>query len=354
MESSIPANLRCPRTQPRRVDESYTPPYPAWVARVPGQVRRVVMAYFGVQWRESNYTAVANIEFSRLISYLGSTDGPAHIDTVCETDSAGFENRIAVAYWLDTDRLHRWLNSPDISAWWLSRDRENGGIGYFREILSPRLERFETLLSNTTHFEGVAAALGQRSTEDISEHAYWGSMRDRVPLSQTDALQPSGTLTIERDSPSSRRVRILGSENVAIIRSGQEWTDTSGRERALYVEEIEPTLRKGMEFLRDAGTQIGCYSNRFLRHIDSNGHLLEKTFGFSLWRSLADMEQWAESHPTHIAIFGTFMRVVQALEFNLKLRLYHEVAVLARDEQAYEYVNCHSGTGMLNSAAAVT
>jgi aldoxime dehydratase len=42
------------------------------------------------------------------------------------------------------------------------------------------------------------------------------------------------------------------------------------------------------------------------------------------------------------------MRVVQALEFNLKLRLYHEVAVLARDEQAYEYVNCHSGTGMLN------
>ncbi len=79
--------------------------------------------------------------------------------------------------------------------------------------------------------------------------------------------------------------------------------------------------------------------------MDSKGQVVEKTFGLSLWRSLADMEQWAEFHPTHIAIFGTFMRVVQALEFKLKLRLYHEVAVLAPDEQEYEYVNCHSGRG---------
>jgi len=82
-------------------------------------------------------------------------------------------------------------------------------------------------------------------------------------------------------------------------------------------------------------------------HFDQHDEPLEKTFGFSMWKSLADFESGREAHPTHIAIFGTFMRVVQTLEFNLKLRLYHEVAVLARDEQEYEYIDCHAATGML-------
>ncbi len=103
-----------------------------------------------------------------------------------------------------------------------------------------------------------------------------------------------------------------------------------------------------MEFLRDQGGRIGCYLNRYMQHIDAQGRPLEKTFGLSMWRSLAHLEKWAEAHPTHIAIFGTFMRVVQELEFNLQLRLYHEVAVLSQNEQVYEYINCHPGTGMLS------
>jgi len=45
------------------------------------------------------------------------------------------------------------------------------------------------------------------------------------------------------------------------------------------------------------------------------------------------------------------MRIVQELEFKLKLRLYHEVAVLKADEQEYEYINCHPKTGMMNGVA---
>jgi aldoxime dehydratase len=55
----------------------------------------------------------------------------------------------------------------------------------------------------------------------------------------------------------------------------------------------------------------------------------DKSFGLGYWHALADLERWAESHPTHVAIFGKFMQVVQALNFQLQLRLYHEVAVLA-------------------------
>ena len=347
MESSIPENLRCPRSQPRRVDDNYTPPYPAWVARSSGQVRRVVMAYFGVQWRGADSKPVADKEFAQIVTHLGMADGPVHFDSAREVDSAGFQNRLAIAYWLDPDSFERWRNCVAVAQWWLSRDQVNTGVGYFREIFSPRLERFETLFSNPDHLEGVGVALGRRSTEDISEHAYWGSMRERLPLSQTDPLHSTGLPHVESTSARGRRTRISGHENLAIIRSGQEWTETEGKERALYAEDIEPILRQGMEFLRDQGISIGCYVNRYVRHIDQHGEPLEKTFGFSMWKSLAHLEKWAEAHPTHIAIFGTFMRVVQTLEFNLKLRLYHEVAVLARDEQEYEYIDCHAATGML-------
>ena len=115
---------------------------------------------------------------------------------------------------------------------------------------------------------------------------------------------------------------------------------------------MEPVLREGMDFLRDDGRAIGCYSNRYMQHIDATGGRTEKSFGVSLWRSLADMERWSESHPTHVAIFGTFMRIVQELQFQLKLRVYHEVSVLKPDEQDYEYINCHPRTGLLAALAA--
>ena len=35
----------------------------------------------------------------------------------------------------------------------------------------------------------------------------------------------------------------------------------------------------------------------------------------------ADMERWSESHPTHVAIFGTFRRIVQELNCDLKQAL---------------------------------
>jgi aldoxime dehydratase len=111
---------------------------------------------------------------------------------------------------------------------------------------------------------------------------------------------------------------------------------------------MEPVFRAGMNFLRDDGDNVGCYSNRYMQHIDQAGRLLEKSFGYSYWRSLGAMEQWSESHPTHVAIFGTFMRIVQELNFQVQLRLYHEVSVLKPDQQEYEYVNCHVGTGLLN------
>ncbi len=99
-----------------------------------------------------------------------------------------------------------------------------------------------------------------------------------------------------------------------------------------------------MDFLRDHGADVGCYSNRYVQHVDTDGLPVEKSFGVSHWRSLAHLERWAETHPTHLLIFGTFLKHVPQLQ---NLRLYHEVSVFDAGAQRYEYVNCHAGTGLM-------
>ncbi|WP_200893660.1 phenylacetaldoxime dehydratase family protein [Rhizobium nepotum] len=207
---------------------------------------------------------------------------------------------------------------------------------------------FETLFSGPDRMEGIGLALDTRTEDDIQEHGYWGSMRDRLAASQTDGLTASGTLSATETPGFGKRVKIQGYQNVAMIRSGQDWMNTTGKERDLYLGDMEPILRSGMDFLRDSGKAIGCYTNRYMRHVDNAGQPVEKSFGYSYWHSLGEMERWSESHPTHVAIFGTFMRIVQELNFQLDLRLCHEVSVLKPEEQHFEYINCHPRIGLMN------
>ena len=353
MESAIAPHLTCPRSRERRIEDDYVPPYPAWVARAGPALSQVVMAYFGVQWRGDDKADLARQAFSTVTRSLERPDGPGHVDRAHHIDEAGYDNLIAIAYWPDVDAFSRWKDNAEVAGWWDSAERLAEGVGYFREVALPHVDRFETLLSKADRLEGVGAIMGDRSEHDIQEHGYWGSMRDRLPLSQTDAMKAAGDLKADSAGPAlGHRIKVAGHANIALIRSGQEWIDTAGRERELYEKQMEPVLREGMDYLRDHGRDIGCYFNRYMRHVDAQGGAVEKSFGMSYWRSLSHMERWAEAHPTHVDIFGTFMRMVQELEFQLDLRLYHEVSVLAPDQQDYEYINCHPATGMLGALSA--
>lgn len=351
MESAIAPHLVCPRSRERRIGDDYVPVVPAWTARGELGINQVVMAYLGVQWRGDGLRPKAIRRLGEIDRCMRSASGPSHHDFAHYVDEAGFDNFVVAAYWTDSETYREWNDRSEFSGLWNDICNNTDNLGHFREILSPRIQRFETLFSTPDTLEGIGVALGEHSGEDIQEHAYWGGARDRIPLSQTDALDPVGSLAKLEISQNGKRVRVSGHKNIAMIRSGQDWTTTKGRERKLYVEDIEPTLLAGMTYLRDQGGDVGCYVNRFLTHVDSCGVPQEKTFGLSYWHSLADMEKWAEHHPTHLQIFGTFMTTVQALEFQLDLRLYHEVCVLAEDEQDYEYVNCHGQTGLMNALA---
>ena len=169
--------------------------------------------------------------------------------------------------------------------------------------------------------------LAQGMSDTVMEHAYWGGARDRIPASQTDAMVPVGAPEIERDGSS---VVVRGHENLCLIRSGQDWSDTAAEERRMYLQDVEPVLRAGMDFLRDEGRAIGCVANRYLQVETADGAPTEKSYGMSWWKSLAALERWAESHPTHVAIFGAAMQYLSKLGPAAKLKLYHEVTVAAR------------------------
>ncbi len=117
----------------------------------------------------------------------------------------------------------------------------------------------------------------------------------------------------------------------------------------MYLEDVEPVLRAGMDFLRDDGRAIGCFVNRYAVVETPDGRPTEKSYGMSWWKSLAALERWAESHPTHVAIFGAAMKYLSTLGPAAKLKLYHEVTVARADEQLFEYLGCHARTGLLRA-----
>ncbi|KPZ08664.1 phenylacetaldoxime dehydratase family protein [Pseudomonas syringae group genomosp. 3] len=347
MESAIDKHLKCPRTLSRRVHDDYQPPFPMFVGRANSNLKQVVMAYLGVQFLPVRRTAALKV-MQILVEQLGGSDGAGNHDITYHEDNQGYGNFIVVGYWADPEVYSRWLQSPAVEQWWESNDRLSDGLGFFREVVAPRAEQFETLYAFKDELPGVGAVMNGVSGE-VQEHGYWGSARDRFPVSQTDWMQPDGALqVISGDPAKGGRVLVRGHDNLTLIRSGQDWVEADDEERTLYFQEMLPPLQDGMDFLRDQGKALGCYSNRFVRNIDLDGNLLDIAYDIGHWRSLDRLERWAESHPTHLRIFTTFFRVIGGLS---KLRLYHEVSVSDGRNQLFEYINCHSQTGMMRDAA---
>jgi len=333
VESAIPAHLTVERGRPRRKSATFRPPYPSFSARFDPSVRQVVMAYFGVQHASPEPPPVAEAALAR----LAGTPGGAHRERARYVDEAGYHTTVEIRYWTDPAGFASW---PDF---WTAGPA-HPDAGFFLEVVRPTVHRFETLFSND-RVEGIAVAADELSGE-IREHGYWGGARDRLPLAQTDDLVPSGAVSAHSDGD---RVTVVPHGNLCLIRSGQEWTETDGDERRMYLDDVEPVLRAGMDFLRDDGLRVGCYANRYLRVLAEDGGEADKTFGMSWWRGLEDLETWSESHPTHVAIFRAALKYLSALGPAARLRLYHEVTVAEQDQTRFEYLGCHPGTGLLRA-----
>ena len=360
IDSAIPEHLRCTRARPANTPADFQPPYPAYSVRFPERASELVMAIVGAQYKTaSDADGAAQATLSAFLK--APANPPSFFEWASVTDNKGFYNISALAYWPSKATYEAWNKQSGFREWWQGLKPEDCRHGWFLEVFFPTMDRLETLFNTSETPEGCAH-MREGMSGAVQEHGYWGSMRDRLPASQTDAL--AGTKATADDSNGLQtttptcssedgvivgRVRIPGKKNLAVIRSGQDWLDTSPEERKLYLETMHPVLTKGMDFLRDHGDEVGCYSCRFMDVVDSATEKVDKdrTFGLAYFDDLASLERWCKEHPTHLAIFGGFHQYARKLQNNVTLRVFHEVMVLDPAQQLFEYVACHPGTGML-------
>src|SRR5215469_1045979 len=109
MESAIPQHLQCPRSRPRRIADDYNPPYPSIVARFDPALTRVVMAYFGVQYRDESDPTGAIKALKEIADAFDSYRGPGSLDRATYVDEAGFTNILNVGYWPDPNDFDDWF-----------------------------------------------------------------------------------------------------------------------------------------------------------------------------------------------------------------------------------------------------
>jgi len=181
MESAIPSHLQCPRTRPVRASEDYTPPYPSWVARIDPSVKQVAIAYLGVQYRGTAAQTTARRAILRLKELATRVGGPRHHDVAYDKDGADFDTLVFIAYWSDPIELERWLALPELMQWWADEDRVNEGVGWFREIICPGIDRFETLFSTADSFEGVGVLAKAMSGEIRARREDFRTARSGAP-----------------------------------------------------------------------------------------------------------------------------------------------------------------------------
>ena len=331
---------RCPMHMP----EGWVPPVPAFSANIPAKARAVVL-YIGIQ----NPTSGSLSDLNRIID----TAEIPQFDRAKFTDRAGHINSVLVAYFTSSQEHVQWEETSGFSKWWDSETHLNANYGLWMERYAFEPGQYETLISSPDGFEGVARQYGE-SVGPIREHAYWGGMEDRIPNSEPGRFTAEFSEMPKQINEETRgkRVVVKGPKNLCVIRSGQDLTAVKEDELAEYNKDIEPHLSAGLKFLgHNSGT--GCFESRYMTHCDAQGLAIAKTFGMQVFLSIDHLRQWAEFHPTHLAIFNSFQNMAMAREGQFDLRLWHEVAVMDEGDSYAEYINCDPQTGFLPFAHAL-
>lgn len=335
-----------PRTYPLKMPAHWVPPYPAFESDFGGAIEQVSMAVVGCQFDEVDRAKAQQFIGGVVTLAQGQTGIQHHDVAACERDACGKRQLVVTCYGVDAASFSAAFSDPIFLGHWHEHSQPGLSYGVYREVFNVPLGRFETLHSGPDHLVGIAHARS-RVSEPIATHGYWGSMRDRLPdAAQDDFKGAEAPLRVlEREA---HRVVVQPNHNLAVIRSGQDLTRAEGEEYQHYQEAVAPVLKRGMDFLRDEGEEVCCVDCRFMRLLDAQGQATDHSFGLAYFQDLADLEHWAEHHPTHLAIFQAFLEFAPRYGPEMRSRYWHEVSVLPKTAQYAEYVNCVQGTGMLS------
>lgn len=282
-----------------------------------------------------------------MVELFNESDKPDLYDFAVFTDTLGFKNQFAVAYWTQHQQYKNWSTSSAMTNWWSDADKNNGTVGYFWEAFECSVDHTETVAFKE-YIRGLSAC-PSGNIKATGESGYWGAARDRIPASGHDRLDSSLQGELVRNShrrTSQKRVRINPPTNLVLIRSGVSWEDCGEEQLDSYQKNLRPALDLGMEYLRQNPIESGCCHLRQVDVITDLGESTCENYCAGYFLSLKHLEHWVSKHPTHLEIFGQAQKERIRYQENLELKTYHEVYVIDKSTH-FEYINCHHETGLL-------
>jgi aldoxime dehydratase len=336
-----------PRVLPARRPAGFKPPVQRYHLRWRQPVHTVVSDYFAIQAEHLPWAIQADFITRARASFAGPDAPGAHEVMRCR-DTNGVTNTIVVAYWLDAVAHARWAAASTIVNWLGQPERLLGPYGYWRECMVVPFDRHETNYSYTDYGIGLARCPGgELAAHDTN--AYFGAMRDRIPLSAIDPLESPHGKQLERveTATKGRHVRVLAPLNLAAIRSGQYWARAGEEQHDDYTQNLQPKLERGMTHIDTNKIETGCCSMRMMFNIDEQGKDLDESSVLSYFLSLGHLEGWSHSHRTHLDIYQHAIAMMRKYAEKREVRTWHEVFVLPSGGGVFDYYNCNPETGLL-------
>lgn len=317
----------------------------SYIAAFPDDVHRFVFGQFSLQGKNLE---LKDVDLKSVQELFKEKYGPTHIDIAWHTQSDDYTNIIFMVYWLHVEDYSKWKNSIKVKNWIEEDGFKQCGSqvsGFWYEILKIPVEYFESSYSGKSGQEGVSNFLDMQLCET---HEYWGAMRDRIPASAYDQLLPKEE-NIQKnthgDETSSKKLSVTVPDYICFIRTVQSLANVSEEEKKMYLDVMEPVLDTGIKFL--SNELESCIDIKKVTEISQNKDDLQTTSVLAYFDSLAVLEKWASSHPTHLSIYNTYFDILKMQGGKSDISLWHEVSVLKSEDVETYYCYCQPDTGLL-------
>jgi len=348
---AIMFHIEYPRAIPARRPEGHQPAAPRFSLRWRKPLGMMVTEYFALQGEDLDWTAQKAF-FDRVIA-AQQADGADHWEIMRADGPGGTVEAIIVCYWLDATRHARWTRNSAFFHWLNDPARLSEPHGLWRECSKVPYDRHETIYSAPGYRIGLSRT-SDAEIVPITMNGYFGAARDRMPISAIDALESPFDDLPEPAAPASRgaRITVCAPHNAIVIRSGQFWEEAGAEQDADYQDNLRPKLMRGMDYLSGHKTQSGTLSLRNMTNLNPDGSLRRETSTYGHFLSLRHLEDWAQTHETHLDIYRHAIAMNRLYKERREVVTWHEVFALIGGQHA-TYMNCHPETGLLPFASLV-
>lgn len=319
--------------------DGFSAPYDAFEPRFADH-QGVTMLILGLEVRHG--AGLPDALVNRLANCIARHPAPDILEYGTTTGEVGPDARMYFLYWKNHADYRNWETASRILDLFADEDLLKGNVGLWRELAYISLDHNETSGSRPEPLTGLTNFADERAT--TPHHGYWGSARDRIVAAAQDDLGSDAPVEVQSSGWGlGRRVSVEAPENTCLIRSSQDLSEASAPQAAMYRESVKPALMGGLHYLEANGAESGCAGVRFVREDTSASDGAERTCVTGFFRSFADLENWTRDHPTHHAIMGSFLSMVEAWQGQPGLHLWHEITIFPAGTLFGDYVNCSVG-----------